>query len=267
MLTRRHLLIPWLALLGGLLSGCASAPAAPEVRAALAPSGMLRVGMYIGSPTSVVADPAKGPARGVGHDLGQALAARLGVPFEPVVFSKNADVLNAVKTGKVDLSFTNATAARARDMDFSPGVLGVEKGYLVPRSSKATNADDLERDSARIGITAGSTTERELAGVFKRASLVPVDTLKHAAEMLEAGQLAAFASNKAILFEMSDTLPGSRVLAVRWGLENFALAVPKGREAGAAFLKQFVAAIKADGTAAKAVERAGLRGTTASGAN
>jgi polar amino acid transport system substrate-binding protein len=79
--------------------------------------------------------------------------------------------------------------------------------------------------------------------------------------MLAARKVDAFATNKAILFEMSDSLPGSSVLDGRWGLENFAIAVPKGREAGMAFLRRFSQQAVADGSVKKAVERAGLRGT------
>jgi polar amino acid transport system substrate-binding protein len=47
--------------------------------------------------------------------------------------------------------------------------------------------------------------------------------------MLSQGRLNAFATNKAILFEMSDSLPGSRVLDGRWGVEHLAIAIPKNR--------------------------------------
>jgi len=75
--------------------------------------------------------------------------------------------------------------------------------------------------------------------------------------------LDAFATNKGILFEMADKLPGSRVLEGRWGLESLAIAVPKGRDAGAAWLKAFAADVAAQGQVQQAATRAGLRGTVA----
>lgn len=111
-------IISFVTIVGALLVGCASSVTAPsaQVRQVLAPSGKLRVGFYPGSPTSIIGDPASSQAKGVGFDLGGELARRLGVPFEPVVFPKNADVLAAVKSGQVDIVFTNATAARAKVM-------------------------------------------------------------------------------------------------------------------------------------------------------
>jgi len=80
---------------------------------------------------------------------------------------------------------------------------------------------------------------------------------------LRDGRLDAFATHKAILFEMTDRLPGARVLDGRWGLEHFAAGIPKGRERGLPALSAALAALQADGTVARAVARAGVRGTDA----
>ena len=252
-----------IALLATLFAGCASAPVATPATQLLAPSGKLRVGLYPGSPSSLIGDPASGQARGLGYDLGAEMARRLGVAFEPVVFAKNADLLAALKAGLVDVSFTNETPERARDLDFSPTLLEVEKGYLVPATSPIATPAELDRPGTRIGVSQGSSTERELAGAFKSAVMQATPTLKSAVEMLAKGKLEAFATNKAILFEMSDELPGSRVLAGHWGLEHFAVATPKGRAQAAPWLQRFVAEVKTQGLLAQAVQRAGLRGTTA----
>lgn len=261
-------LIPLIAIVGSLLAGCASTAMAPspEPRQILAPSGKLRVGLYPGSPTSIIRDPATGDSKGVGFDLGKEMAKRLGVPFEPVVFPKNAEVLAAVKSGQVDVAFTNATAARAKDMDFTPPYLDVEKGYLVPAGSPIATLADLDKPGIRVGVSAGSSSQAELSSVFKNAVIILAPTLKGAIEMLNQRKLDAFATNKAILFEMSDQMPGSRVLSGRWGLEHFSVAIPKGRDQGMPFVKKFVDETKAEGVVQKAVDRAGIRGTVKAGA-
>src|SRR5471032_2572614 len=50
----------------------------------LAPSGHLRIGVYAGSPTSMVTDAGTGQKHGLTYDLGRELAARLNVPTEYV---------------------------------------------------------------------------------------------------------------------------------------------------------------------------------------
>jgi polar amino acid transport system substrate-binding protein len=57
------------------------------------------VGLYPGSPTSIIPAARRGEERGVSHDVGRDFARRLGVPFEPVVFPKNAEVLEAAREG------------------------------------------------------------------------------------------------------------------------------------------------------------------------
>jgi polar amino acid transport system substrate-binding protein len=252
-----------LSLLIAPLAGCASVATPPDTAAvrALAPSGKLRVGLYPGTPTSIIGDAASGNAKGVGFDLGRALATRAGIPFEPVVYAKNADVQTAAKAGQVDLVFTNATPARANDLDFSPAVLQVEQGYLVPAASAIRDVDEIDRAGVRVGVSEGSTSEGTLSRVLRNAEIVRAPSLAAAIEMLGAGKLAAFATNKATLYEMSDALPGSRILAGRFGLESFAIGIPKGREAALPLVRSFVTEAKANGTVARVVDRAGLRGT------
>ena len=60
---------------------------------------------------------------------------------------------------------------------------------------------------------------------------------------------------------MSDEVPGSKVLNGRWGVERHAIAIPKGRDQGIAFVRKFAEDAKSEGLVKSAVERAGLRGT------
>ncbi len=114
--------------------GVLPAKAGPETKQ-LAPTGHLRVGVYPGSPTSMVVDPATKQTHGLAYDLGRELAKRLNVPWEYVTFQRVADIVNAIKNGEVDFTVTNATPARASDVAFSPTLISIELGYLVPANS------------------------------------------------------------------------------------------------------------------------------------
>jgi polar amino acid transport system substrate-binding protein len=232
-----------------------------EVRQALAPSGVLRVGVYPGSPTSWVKDPKTGESVGIALDLGKGMAKRLNVPVQVVEFDRVAQVLEALKDGKVDMTFTNATAVRAKDMDFTDPLVRLELGYLVIGSSPLTSLNDIDQAGKRIGVSQGSSSQGVLTQRFKLAKVVPAESLAQAQTLLNTQQIDAFATNKGILFEMSDALPGSRVLTGRWGLENLAIAIPKGREAGRSFIDKFAKEVSLSGELDKAVLRSGLRGT------
>lgn len=232
-----------------------------EVRQALAPSGVLRVGVYPGSPTSWVKDPKTGESVGIALDLGKGMAKRLDVPMQVVEFDRVAQVLDALKDGKVDMTFTNATAVRAKDMDFTEPLVRLELGYLVIGASPLQSLNEIDQAGMRVGVSQGSSSQGVLTQRFKWAKVVPAESLAKAQTMLNTLQIDAFATNKGILFEMSDALPGSRVLSGRWGLENLAIAIPKGREVGRPFVDNFAKEVTRTGELDKAVQRSGLRGT------
>ena len=230
-----------------------------DVSRVLAPSGRLRAGLYTGTPTSILNNTDKDP-RGVGYEIGRELARKLHVDYEPVVFAKNAEVQQALKTGAVDVAFTNASAARAKDVDFAPPYLQIELGYLVPPGSSITDLNDIDTAGKRVGVTAGSTSDATLSKDLKNAEVVRAPTFNDTIAQLASHQIDAFATNKATLFEIAEKLPGSRVLDGRWGVERHAIAIPKGREAGLEFLKTFTSGIIAAGLVRDAIGRAGLKG-------
>jgi polar amino acid transport system substrate-binding protein len=96
--------------------------------------------------------------------------------------------------------------------------------------------------------------------VLKNASVVRVATIDAVIEMLSARELDAFATNKSILFEMSDSLRGSSVLDGRYGVEQLSLGLPRGREAALPYVRGFIVAALSGGLVEAAVQRAGLRG-------
>ena len=231
----------------------------PHLASIVAPVGALRVGAYPGSPISMIVDKS-GERRGLTVDLGRELARRLGVPFELVPFQRQAEVVEAAKAGVIDFLITNASPARARDLDFMPTLISLEVGYMVPVGSPIVVIGDVDKPEITIGVTKGSTSDSKLPQIVRFARIVPVANVIEGAALLKSGGLQVFATNKPILFEMADGLPGSRVLDGRWAEEHVAIAIPKGREAARTALSTFIEDVKASGLLTKAIERAGLRG-------
>ena len=243
----------------GSVPGAGPAIAAGE-KDVLAPSGHLRVGVYPGSPTSQVSDPTTQQLHGVTYDLGREFAARLNVPVEYLTFQRVADVVDAIKDGKVDFTVTNATPVRAKDVGFSQVLLAVELGYLVPPNSSITGTDQIDGPGIRIGVTKGGTSERVLSAKFKNAKFLSAESVPAAINALRNGELDVYATNKAILFQMLESLPGARILDGNWGQEHMAIAVPKGREAAQEALDGFVRDVQSSGLLQQVEETAGLKG-------
>jgi polar amino acid transport system substrate-binding protein len=229
-------------------------------REILAPNGRLRVGAFPGSPVSMARDGRSGEIHGLAIDLGKAFASRLGVAFVQVDYQRIAEVLAGMKAGDVEFTISNSTPARAVDVDFSQTLISLELGYLVPAASPIATIADLDRSGLRAGVTQGSTSQGTLPSILPKAIVVPAPNAGHAIEMFGRRELDLFATNKPTLFEMSDRMPGSRVLDGRWGVEHIAIAIPKGRGAAMEYLRGFVEEVQTSGLLAEAVERAGLRG-------
>jgi polar amino acid transport system substrate-binding protein len=241
-------------------SASSTAPASTEVRQTLAPTGVLRVGVYLGSPTSWVRLPQTGESAGIAFELGQTLAKQLVVPVRVVEYPRVAEVIEGLKTGEVDMTFTNASAARAQVVDFTPALIQLELGVLVSANSRIKKFDDVDQSGVRVGVSQGSSSQAALGQRLKNTQVTPVASLDVVQKMLRDGQLDAFATNKGILFELAEKLNGFQVLSDRWGFENLAIAVPKGREAGLPFLQNFAHQVKQTGALQQMVQRAGLRG-------
>ncbi len=261
MWTKYWLIVGWLGLL--ICRGVSQdlKPTA-EARTVLAPTGTLRVGLYVGNPGSLVKEPPTDQATGVGFELGREFARWLGVPFEPVVYPNNGAMLEGIRSGRLDVLFTNATPARAKEIDFTQPYIEVEAGFLVPKGSRIAKFEDVDASGVRVGVMDGSTSAVTLPALLKNASVVRVPTIDGVREGLSAGTLDAFATNKSILFEVSDSLPGATVLAGRYGVEQLALGIPKGRDAGLPYARGFVAEAVNGGLVKAAMDRAGLRGGT-----
>lgn len=261
--SRRRLLAAVLAVAASL-GGCATVPAptAPmAARAALAPTGTLRVAVYPGSPTSLVEQAPPASMRGVSVDLGRSLAARLGVPAQIAVYPRLAEALAALQRGDADFTITNATVERARMVDFAPTLVDLELGVLVPSTSRVTAVERLDQPGVTVGVSQGSSSERVLGARLTQARLRSFPTLDAARAALQAQEVDAYATNKGILFELAERVPGARVLEGRWGTEHLAPAIPKGRDAGMPYLRAFTEQVRGNGELERAAMRAGLRGT------
>jgi polar amino acid transport system substrate-binding protein len=231
-----------------------------QATATLAPTGKLRVGLYPGSPDSLIQSDGPEGNKGMGFEIGRALAKYLNVPFEPIIFPKNGDVLAAAKEGKIDFVFVNATPVRAEFLDFVAPTIFSEQSYLVGPKCEIRSISEIDRPFMKIGVSGGSTSQAVLPTILKSATLIPTKSLKETEQLLLSGEIDAFATNKGILFELADKIPNTVVLDGAWGLERIAIGIPKGRSDGLPVIAQFSNAIIAEGLVADAVKRAGMRG-------
>jgi len=255
--------IHWLmtAVFALMLTGCAGVQTAPtqEQRQDLAPTGKLRVGFLV-TPIHATKDAASGEFKGVAVDLGKELARRIGVPFEPVAYSSPPALVAGAKSGEWDVATTGINPERALILDFSAPYMEVEFGYLVPKGSSISTLSDADKPGVRIAVLQKSSPDIYLSGTLRSATLVRAPSIDGMVEALRAGRADALFGTKANLLNQAEKLAGARVLEGRSGVEETAIAIPKGRDLGAAYVRKFVESAKSEGLVKAAIERAALRG-------
>ena len=246
------------------IAGCADIHTRPtaEVRQALAPTGKLRVGLQVGTPHNVLKDSASGEMKGVAFELGKELARRAGVPFEPVLYPSVGALLDAGKTGAWDVAFVGFSPARATEWDFTALHLEIEFGYLVPGGSAISTMDKVDQSGTRVAVQEKSGPDAFFSRLLKSAVMVRAPSNVGALETLKSGKADVMGSIKPVLFEMSNQLPGSRVLDGRAGVDPHAMVIPKGRRAALPYARQFIEDAKSEGLVKAAIEKSGMRGAT-----
>jgi polar amino acid transport system substrate-binding protein len=244
-----------------LLASCATMPdITPAVRADLAPTGKIRAGINYGNIILATKDKATGESRGVAVDLVNELGRRLGVPVEIVAYDSVAALGDAAPTGAWDIAFLGSDPVRERIMGFTPAYVELDATYLVPGASSLRNASEVDRAGLRVAAPARANYELFLQRSLKRAKLLSVPGNDAAFELLVTGKADALAGLTQVLLQLGAKMPGSRIVDGRFMAVQQSIAVPKGRDAGLAYLRSVVEDAKASGLVARAIEKTGARG-------
>lgn len=235
------------------------ADVSPAVRSELAPTGKLRVGLNMSNFLLTATDAATGKPKGLAADLGHELGKRLGVPVELVPFPNPGAVADAARTGMWDVGFIGAEPQRANEIDFTAAYVEIEATYLVPPGSPIMAIADVDRPGARIAISGRSAYDLYLSRHLKHAELIRErgdDVFKR----FVSDKLDAMAGLRPGLVKNQANLPGSRILDGNFTAVQQAAGTPKGRPAGANYLKAFIEDVKATGLVAKLIEKNNVRG-------
>lgn len=245
-----------------IMGGAAMAQDKTAVLKELAPTGKLRVGIAIGptgSPLWAIKDPATGRPAGVTVDLGAALAARLGVPVEYVVYASSGEITEAAASGAWDVGFMPVDAERKKKVAFGPDYALGESTYLVGPGSPIRTLADVDKPGVRVVGVENTTTIRAARRTLKHASVTGTRGSAETFELLQAGKVEAIALGRDSLEDFAAQLPGSRVLEEHFWAVGTAIAVPNDRPAALAYVTDFIEAAKADGTVQKAFDNAKLK--------
>jgi len=246
-----------------LLIGAATSNAqqAPDSRIAdIVRAGKLRVGYGLGAPATSYEDPKTGELRGLAVDLGRALAARMGVEFQPVIYPRPGAILQGLQTNAWDVTFLAFEQARTAEVDFATPYMQSDYAFLVLGDSALQTFADVDQPGIRISTPRGDSSDLHVSRVLKRAEMVRTESFPAAVDLLRNKQVHAVTASRVNMMGYTKNIPGSRVLEEGVDVVYFCGVVPKGQPGRLAYVTDFIEQAKASGLVKQAIEREGLGG-------
>lgn len=231
-----------------------------DVRTELAASGTLRAGINLSNTLLVTGRTPGGDPDGVAPDMAREIAKRLGVGVSFVPFPSPGELADASGRNVWDIGMIGAEPARAETIAFTAAYVEIEATYLVPAGSSFAKVADVDRPGVRIAVSGRSAYDLYLSRNLKSAELVRGKGVGGAAELFVTEKLDALAGLRPALIDEAKKLPGARVLDGYFTAVQQAIGCPRGKNAAASYLKDFVEEAKASGLVARLIEKHGVRG-------
>ena len=136
----------------------------------------------------------------------------------------------------------------------------IEGAYLVPQGSPIRSNAEVDREGVRVAVGMGSAYDLFLSRTLKHAKIVRAPTSPAVTDLFVAQKLEVAAGVKQQLEADARRIPGLRLLEGRFMVINQAMGTPRGRDAGARYLREFVEEMKASGFVAEALKRHRIEG-------
>lgn len=232
----------------------------PEIKAQLAPTGVLRAGINMSNFLLVTGRSASGDPQGVSPSMANAIAERLGVPVKYVPFPKPGELADAVDAGVWDIGLIGAEPQRAEKIAFTAAYAEIEATYMVPPGSPITRVEQVDQPGIRIAVTDRSAYGLWLDRNIARGTLIRTDSLDSAFTRFRDEGLEALAGLKPRLLTDQAAMPGARILDGQFTAVQQAIGTQRRNAAAAAWLRDFVEEAKASGVVAKFIAQHGVRG-------
>ncbi|MEP6944221.1 MAG: ABC transporter substrate-binding protein, partial [Betaproteobacteria bacterium] len=218
----------------------------PSIIAELAPRGTLRAAINFGNPVLAGMNAAGQPC-GISVDLAHELARRLGVPIELVHYQSAGHVPAALASNAWDICFLAIDPKRAADIAFTAPYAVIEGVYMVASDSSVRSNDAVDREGTRIGVIDASAYDLFLTRELKHATILREPSAEAVMNLWVAGMLDAVAGVKPQLEADARRIGGLRLLPERFMAINQAMGTPRGRDAAATYLREFVDHAKSSG--------------------
>lgn len=228
----------------------------PAVLADLAPAGVLHAAINLGNPV-LAQQGADGRLQGVSVALANALAQELGVPLQMRAYDAAGKVFAVLDEGAWNIAFLAIEPVREAQIAFSEPYVIIEGTYLVERDAPYRVVADLDQPGLKLAVGNGAAYDLFLSRTLRHAQLERAETSAGAVELFLQRHLDAAAGVRQPLQQVAAADPRYRVLEDAFTSIRQAMAVPRGRDAGAQYVRAFVERKKAEGFIHAALAQSG----------
>jgi polar amino acid transport system substrate-binding protein len=228
----------------------------------LAPTGKLRAAINFDNPILASKDAVTGEPGGLAVELAREVARRLGVSVEFVPYYAAGKVIEGVKAGLWDICFLAIDPVRAEQISFTAPYVVIEGAYLVADDSPIRDNAEVDRPGVRVLVSTGSAYDLFLSRTIEHATIVRTGAAKDVVDVLVRDKLDVAAGVRPALEADRRRITGLRLLPGRFMAINQAMGTPRGRDAAAAYLYDFIEEMKASGYVAQSFVRNGIAGAS-----
>ena len=231
--------------------------------ALFAPTGKLRASINLGNRVLARRDAPTGQPHGVSIDMAWALAERLEVDIEFVVFDSASQSVDALANDQADVGFFAIDPKRGETIAFTNAYLHIEGWYAVRQESAIQAIEEVDRPGTRIAVGKGSAYDLFLSREIKHAELVRAPNPQSVTPLFVEQNLDVVAGVRQQLELDMQRYPGLRLLPDRFMVIRQAMGLARCRgDEALAYLGAFVEDLKASGFIAQALDRHGIQGAS-----
>ncbi|MBQ7660849.1 MAG: basic amino acid ABC transporter substrate-binding protein [Clostridia bacterium] len=231
----------------------AAADAAAETEAAPAKQETLVMGTNATFPPYEFVDD-NGKIVGIDAEIAAAIADKLGATLE-IKDMEFDSLIPAVQNGAIDFAMAGMTVTEERKLsvDFSDTYAQGVQVVIVPENSTIASIDDL--DGKMIGVQSGTTGDIYCTGDYGEDHVKQFTNGALAVAALQNGQVDCVVIDNEPAKNFVAANAGLKILDTAYAEEDYAIAIAKTSSELLKNVNDALAALKADGTVAKIIEK------------
>ena len=218
-----------------------------NLRALLAPTGRLRVGINMANFLLVTGQRPDGTPDGVSPDLARWIAAKLDVPCDLIRFDNPGQLADCVNEDIWDIGNIAVEPARAKHIAFTRPYVQIDANFMVRQSDPYIQNADIDQPDTSIAAYGRSAYELWLTSNFANADIIRTSTIAESHELFKAGDANVLASLKSKLLDEIAANSDYRIIEPPFTSVLQACGVAKTKQTAVAFLNTVIGELIANG--------------------